>query len=147
MTEANRQQTDTASDVRWIQEDLGHYFARTEKAPFKEVLDDMRESKIDMGMEDVRGRLQDNHSYLATEGAKQWSGKLTEWAKKLEGELKKDQQGGDGDGSPNPEDEDFEFMLRVMKMVQQQQDLRSRTRALEQFRRSTQPNPQPAPNP
>jgi hypothetical protein len=149
LKETSRQQTDTASDVRWIQEDLGHYFARTEKAPFKEVFDDMRESKIDMGLEEVRGRLQDNHSYLATEGAKQWSAKLTEWAKKLEGEMKKDQQGGGGDGAPSPEDEDFEFMLRVMKMVQQQQDLRARTRALEQLRRSTQPapNPNPAPNP
>jgi hypothetical protein len=143
LKEAMGQQANTAADVRWIQEDLGHYYARTEKAPFKEVFDDMRESKIDMGLDEVRGRLQDNHSYQATEGAKQWSAKLTEWAKKLEGELQKDQQGGGGDGGSSPEDEDFEFMLRVMKMVQQQQDLRARTRALEQLRRSTQPAPAP----
>ena len=104
----------------------------------------MRESKIDMGLDDVRSRLRDNHSYLATEGAKQWSAKLTEWAKKLEGEMKNDPEGGGGGdgGASSPEDEDFEFMLRVMKMIQQQQDLRARTRALEQFRRT----PRPAPN-
>jgi len=148
LKEANRQQTDTAADVRWIQEDLGHYFARTEKEAFKQIFDEMRESKIDIGLEDVRTRLRDNHAYVATEGAKQWGGKLSEWAKKLEGEMKKDGQGGGGDGGgANPEDEDFEFMLRVMKMIQQQQDLRARTRALEQFRRSTQPaaNPISAP--
>ncbi|MEI6654967.1 MAG: hypothetical protein WCP45_09380 [Verrucomicrobiota bacterium] len=144
LKEANRQQTDTASDVRWIQEDLGHYFARTEKDAFKQIFDAMRESKIDMGLDDVRSRLRDNHSYLATEGAKQWSAKLTEWAKKLEGEMKNDPEGGGGGdgGASSPEDEDLEFMLRVMKMIQQQQDLRARTRALEQFRRT----PRPAPN-
>lgn len=148
LKEAGRQQTDTAADVHWIQEDLGHYFARTEKDAFKQIFDEMRDSKIDMGLEDVRSRLRDNHSYLATEGAKQWSAKLSEWAKKLEGEMKNDQQGGGGDGGgANPEDEDFEFMLRVMKMIQQQQDLRARTRALEQFRRSTQPAPAPTPAP
>ena len=144
LKEASRQQTDTASDVRWIQEDLGHYFARTEKEPFKQIFDEMRESKIDMGLEDVRNRLRDIQAYLATEGAKQWGGKLSEWAKKLEGEMKKDQQGGGGDGGgANPEDDDFEFMLRVMKMIQSEQDLRARTRALEQFRRSIQPAPKP----
>ncbi len=143
--EANRQQTDTAGDVRWIQEDLGHYFARTEKDVFKQIFDEMRESKIDVGMEDVRNRLRDNHAYFATEGAKQWAGKLSEWAKKLEGEMKKDQQGGGGDGGgASPEDDDFEFMLRVMKMIQSEQDLRARTRALEQFHRALPPVPKPA---
>lgn len=144
---ANKQQAETASDVRWIQEDLGHYFARTEKAPFKEVFDEMREARIDMGLEEVRTLLQDNHSYLATEGTKKWSAKLTEWAKKLKDEMDKNDQGGGGDGGGgSPEDEDFEFMLRVMKMVQQQQDLRAQTRALEQLRRSVPPPPGAAPN-
>ncbi len=143
LKEVSLQQTDTASDVRWIHEDLGHYFARTNKPPFKEVYDEMRESKIDTGLEEVGGRLKSNHAYLATEGAKQWAAKLTAWAQKLEDELKKDQQGGGDGGGPSAEDEDFEFMLRVMKMVQQQQDLRARTRALEQLRRTTRPSPNP----
>jgi len=144
LKDANRQQTDTSGDLRWLQEDLGHYVARTDKEAFKQIFDEMRESKIDMGLEDVRNRLRDNHSYLATEGAKQWAAQLTEWAKKLEGEIKKDQQGGGGGGGGDgSEDDDFEFMLRVMKMVQQQQDLRARTRALEQFHRSLPPAPKP----
>ena len=144
LKEASRQQTDTAGDVRWIQEDLGHYFARTEKEAFKQIFEEMRESKIDMGLEDVRNRLRDTQACLATEGAKQWGGKLSDWAKKLEGEMKKDQQGGGGEGGgADPEDDDFEFMLRVMKMIQTEQDLRARTRALEQFRRSFQPKPKP----
>lgn len=140
LTDSARQQSDTASDVRWIQDDLSHYFTRTEKDTFKQILDEMRESKIDIKLEDIRRLLQENQPSTASDLAALWAARLTEWAKKLEGEMKKDQQGGsEGEGNgPNPEDEDFEFMLRVMKMIQKQQDIRSQTRALEQFLRSNQ---------
>lgn len=136
------QQANTASDVRWIQEDLGHYFTRTNKEPFREVMEEMRASKIDLALEDVRGRITENHGFTATESVKEWAGRLQGWAKKLEGGL--DQQGGGAGGeggASNNEDEDFEFMLRVMRMVQQEQDIRARTRALEQIRRSYEPQP------
>lgn len=135
LVELTAQQTLTASDIRWIQEDLGHYHARTGGETFKEILDEMQESRIDTGLEDVRAKLALNHSFTATEAATKWAKKLQEWAAKLEGEMDENGAGG-GDGSgPSPEDEDFEFMLRVMKMVQQQQDLRARTRVLEQLKR------------
>lgn len=138
LKENTRQQTDIATDVRWLQEDLGHYFARTQKEPFKVVYDEMREAKIDTGLDNIRTALSTNYTGQAAEQSKMWADKLTEWAKKIEGEKDKDDGSGDGggDGSPPPEDEDFEFMLRVMKMVQQEQDLRSRTRVLEQLRRN-----------
>jgi hypothetical protein len=138
LNDNTRQQTDTASDVRWIQEDLGHYFVRTKTESFKTILDAMRDSGIDLGLEEVRTLLASNHSYQAAEAARKWADQLTEWAKKLEGDKDQDNGagGGDGGGGPSPEDEDFEFMLRVMKMIQQEQDLRSRTRVLEQFRRT-----------
>lgn len=137
-----RQQTETAADVRWIQEDLGHYFVRTKTASFKAILDAMQESQIDTGLEEVRSRLTRNHSYQAAEEAKKWADKLTEWAKMLEGDKDDDGGGGGGGGGgkPKPEDEDFEFMLRVMRMIQQEQDLRSRTRTLEQLRRDVGSN-------
>ncbi len=137
------QQSNTAADVRWIQEDLASYFARTSTETFRDILNEMRESHIDVGLDNVRNLLTANHSFKATESSKKWADMLDAWAKKLEGE--KDENGngnGDGDGSsPNPEDEDFEFMLRVMKMVQQEQDLRSQTRVLEQQRRSNEKQP------
>lgn len=137
LSDTTGQQMQTAADVRWIQEDLGHYHARTGEETFKDILGQMRESKIDLGLEEVRGKLQQNHSFEATEGAKKWAGKLSEWAKVLGDEL--DKSGGGGGGgegqSASPEDEDFEFMLRVMKMIQTEQDLRARTRVLEQLKR------------
>ena len=143
LNEASGQQANTASDVRWLQEDLANFFARTQTEPFKQILDEMKASQIDIGLEEVRSLLGSNHSFIATENSKKWADKLTEWAKKLEGDKDKDAAGGGGgDGAPSPEDEDFEFMLRVMKLVQQEQDLRAQTRALEQLRRTNNP---PAP--
>jgi hypothetical protein len=142
LNEAAGQQANTASDVRWIQEDLGHYFARTKTDSFKEILDQMKSSRIDIELEEIRSLLSANKSYTATEGAKKWAGKLTEWAKKLEGDKDKEGSGEGGEGGgQSPEDEDFEFMLRVMKLIQQEQDLRAQTRALEQLQRGLPPNP------
>lgn len=144
LTETTRQQAITAADVRWIQEDLGHYFARTQEKTFKEILDKMRDSKIDTGLEDVRGKLLQNHTYLATEEAKVWASRLSKWAAILGNEMDTSGGGdGGGGGAPNSEDEDFEFMLRVMKMIQQEQDLRARTRVLEQLKRDTGATAQP----
>ncbi len=135
LAETASQQMQTAADVRWIQEDLGHYFARTNDKAFQEVREKMRESNIDLGLEDVRSKLRENHSFQATEGASEWAEKLGEWAKFLGEELENSAGGGGGGGGQSPEDEDFEFMLRVMKMIQTEQDLRSRTRVLEQLKR------------
>ena len=147
LTDATRQQANTASDVRWLQEDLGSYFARTKTDSFKLILEEMKSSQIDIGLEEIRNLLSSNHSFTATEGSKKWADKLAEWAKKLEGEKDKDGGGGGGGGGQNPEDEDFEFMLRVMKLVQTEQDLRSQTRALEQLRRSNEARPLTSPAP
>ena len=136
LNEATTQQSNTASDVRWLQEDLASYFVRTKSESFKQILDEMKSSQIDIGLEEVRTLLGTNHSYTATENSKKWAAKLSEWAAKLEGDKDKDGGGGGGGGGQSPEDEDFEFMLRVMKLVQQEQDLRSQTRALEQLRRN-----------
>lgn len=139
LNESIKQQAKTASDVRWLQEDLGNYFARTKTDSFKQILDEMKASQIDSGLEEIRSVLSSNHSFIATEQSKKWADKLTEWAKKLEGEKEKGGGGGGGGSGQSPEDEDFEFMLRVMKLVQQEQDLRAQTRALEQLRRGNPP--------
>lgn len=135
LSDTSRQQMLTAADVRWIQEDLGHYHARTGDAMFKSIMEKMRDSKIDIGLEDVRAKLQLHHSHMANEKAVFWAKKLAEWAAILGDEMNKAGGGGGGGGGQSPEDEDFEFMLRVMKMIQQQQDLRARTRVLEQLKR------------
>ena len=137
INETAGQQSTTASDVRWIQEDLASYFARTSDASFREIYDAMRESGINVGLEDVRSKLLENHAYIAAEDSRKWADALAEWAAMLEGAIADQAAGGGGDGGgPSPEDEDFEFMLRVMQMIQKQQDVRGRTRALEQYKRS-----------
>ncbi len=146
LNENTAQQIQTAGDVRWIQEDLAHFHARTNDESFKAILEEMRDSGIDSGLDQVRQRLAVNHSFEAAEAARKWGDQLNEWASKLDGKHDDANGGGGGGGAPNPEDEDFEFMLRVMKLIQQEQDLRARTRALEQFRRDAAAD-QAVPNP
>lgn len=137
LTEAGQQQSNTGSDVRWIQEDLTHYFARTKQETFNVILTEMKDSQIDVGLEEIRGSFGTNQSSMGSDKNEEWAKKLMAWAAKLEEENKKNgMSGGGGGGDRSPEDEDFEFMLRVMKMIQQEQDLRARTRALEQLKRS-----------
>ena len=141
--ELSIQQRRTASDVRWIQEDLGHFYARTQKEIHKELLTKMQESHIDTALDDNRERIARNESYRSIAYCRKWADQLREWAGKLEGP-KEDTggEGGDGDGEGG-EDSDFEFMLKVMQMIQKEQDIRARTRALEQLRRSINQADQP----
>ncbi|WP_411844610.1 hypothetical protein AAFN60_11120 [Roseibacillus persicicus] len=136
------QQKRTASDVRWIREDLGHFYSRTEKEIHKELLEKMEASKIDEGLEFNRERLARNLTFRSIVFSKKWAEQLREWAKLLEGEQENGEGGGGGDGGGGSmEDQDFEFMLKVMRMIQSEQDIRARTRAIEQLRRSSQPKP------
>lgn len=138
LSDASRQQANTGSDVRWIQEDLVHYFARTKAETFQGIVEEMKNSQIDVALEEIRTQFSMNHSSFGSDKNGDWAQKLYEWAAKLEEANKQEQMagGGGGGGESSPEDEDFEFMLRVMKMIQQEQDLRSRTRALEQLKRT-----------
>ena len=136
--ELTMQQRRTASDVRWIQEDLGHFYARTQKEEHKKLLEEMRDSNIDSHLDETREKIAANRTFMAIIAAKKWAAKLREWADILD--PPKDPNGG-GEGQPggNPEgldDNDFEFMLKVMKIIQTEQDIRARTRALEQLRRT-----------
>lgn len=137
------QQRRTASDVRWIQEDLGNFYTRTEKEVHKTLLDAMVAENVNQGLERNRERLSKNLSFRSIVFSSQWAEQLREWAKLLEGE--KDDEGGGGGGGEggggSMEDQDFEFMLRVMKLIQAEQDVRSRTRAIEQLRRSAEADP------
>ncbi|MEJ6780730.1 MAG: hypothetical protein QNK86_14780 [Akkermansiaceae bacterium] len=143
------QQRQTAADVRWIQEDLAHYFARTQKDEHKKLVDDMRASHIDEALEELASRVSSNVSFTSITESKQWAAQLKKWAKQLEGQKKKDGGGGGGGGGGgSPEDQDFEFMLKVMRMIQKEQDIRARTRSLEDLRRTITPDaPIPTPTP
>lgn len=141
--ELDLQQKRTTGDIRWIQEDLGHFHARTQKDIHKELIDDMKDYNIDTMLETLRQEIGKNQSFTSAVRSKQLAEKLREWAKKLEGDKDGGGGGGEGDGGGSQEEKDFEFMLKVMRMVQTEQDIRSRTRSLEQMLRSLNLRKQP----
>ena len=137
--ELSMQQRRTASDVHWIHEDLGHFYARTEKEEHKQIMIEMRESNIDSHLEAVREKIVANRTFMAVASAKKWAAQLKAWADILDPPQDPAGAGGGGGGEgqePSLDDNDFEFMLKVMKMIQAEQDIRARTRALEQLRRT-----------
>ncbi len=136
--ELSMQQRRTASDVRWIHEDLGHFYARTQKEEHKQIMEEMRASNIDSYLDAIREKITANRTFMAISSAKKWAAKLRAWADILD-PPQEDNNGGGGSGGgqdPGLDDNDFEFMLKVMKMIQTEQDIRARTRALEQLRRT-----------
>ncbi|MBT8044083.1 MAG: hypothetical protein KJO79_03950, partial [Verrucomicrobiae bacterium] len=141
--ESYDQQRQTAADVRWIQEDLAHYYARTQKPEHKKLVDAMRSSQIDEALEELATRVSSNISFASIAESKRWAEQLRKWAKELEGQKKKNGGGGGGGGGQSQEDKDFEFMLKVMRMIQTEQDIRARTRSLEDLRRALQPKEAP----
>ena len=134
--ELSGQQRSVTNDVRWIQEDLERFYARTQKPIHKEIYENMATSLIDEKLERLREKIQMNHTFTSRMLAKNWADRLMDWAEKLEGP--KPEGGGDGGdgGGGGGEEKDFEFMLKVMRMVQAEQDIRGRTRSLEQMLRS-----------
>ncbi|SHJ81970.1 hypothetical protein SAMN02745181_2709 [Rubritalea squalenifaciens DSM 18772] len=142
------QQDQTNSDVRWIQEDLGHFYSRTQKEVHKKLLDSMRESAIDDRMDILKNDIKKAQANLSMNQAKDMAEQLRKWAKELENANDQGGGGGGGGGQSNNEDQDFEFMLKVMKMIQKEQDIRARTRSLEQLKRALENNPTvPSPTP
>jgi len=139
------QQRQTAADVRWIQEDLGHYYARTQKEEHKKIVDAMRASRIDEALELLSTHVSSNISFTSITESKKWAAQLKKWAAILDGK-KPGSGGGGGGGGGSQEEQDFEFMLKIMRMIQKEQDIRGRTRALEDLHRSFNPNTAKTPN-
>ncbi|MGC6581912.1 MAG: hypothetical protein ACON4K_06260 [Akkermansiaceae bacterium] len=132
------QQKSTTTDIRWIQEDLGRFYTRTQKEIHKELFEEMKESDIDLKLEALQRRLEAHQTFLSAIDAQKWGRQLSEWAKKLEGDKSGGGGGGGGGEGGSPAEKDFEFMLKVMRMVQKEQDIRARTRSLEQLMRSVE---------
>ncbi|MGJ8677750.1 MAG: hypothetical protein ACSHX0_09555 [Akkermansiaceae bacterium] len=137
----HQQQKKTAADIRWIQEDLSHYYQRTQDEKHLKLAEQISSSGIDEALQLLTQQVAQNKSVTSIQTSKKWSAQLAEWAKELEGE--KDGGGGGGDGGGGSQgNDDFEFMLKVMRMIQQEQDIRERTRALEDLQRTLQLDPE-----
>lgn len=134
-----RQHELTAGDIRWLREDLSHFYLRNNEQVYQQIAKEMGENEMDKHLEEMLQRLEANHAAWSIDQTRALSAKLNKWAKMLSDSAKKPGGGGGGGGGGGDDqgmsESDFEFMLRVMRMIQQQQDLRARTRALEQLKR------------
>lgn len=78
-------QSDTARDVRLIQEDLSAYFDRTRRESFKAVRDEMKETEVVRNFKGMTELLNSNHGGDTIAQAEFWSDRLDRWAEMLVG--------------------------------------------------------------
>ena len=75
-----------ASDrVYVIREDLAAYYQRVREQKFKEVLDEMLESHVVSGLQDLAESVQGNHPGRSLAAAEFWADNLDRWAEQLVG--------------------------------------------------------------
>lgn len=126
-------------DVRWIQEDLGHFFSRTQQQKHKDLFDKMQTSGIDSAMAALLRNIEQNHNNISINQAKRNASTLLEWARELQNAAPQNDAGGGGGGNSDTEEDDVEFMIRVMELIQKEQNIRAKNRSLEQKRRLLAP--------
>ncbi|MEM6911615.1 MAG: hypothetical protein AAF555_08515 [Verrucomicrobiota bacterium] len=135
MGELDESQLKNREEVRYIQEDLGHFFRRTSQEKYETLQQAMDDSEIVDGLDDVRRLLLRNNSFLSLASSREWAALLREWADTLDPNSGQNAGGGGGAGGGGMSEdmeEQFELMLRLMRLVRQQEDLRGRTRAIEE---------------
>lgn len=117
-----------------VQTDLEAYYHRKQQAPYKRVLDQMREmavvAEIREGAEQVKAPLNGRSIVMA----EFWADTLDRWAEELV--AAGDGPGGPGGGQSGEESASLppEIVLEVMKVLADQMSLREETRELEQGR-------------
>lgn len=78
-------QSDTATDVRLIQEDLSAYFERTKQTKFKTVRDEMRDTRVVSSFKQMSVAARENLSGETIAQAEYWSDQLDRWAEIIVG--------------------------------------------------------------
>jgi hypothetical protein len=124
-------QSDTARDVRLIQEDLAAYFERTRQDKFKQVHDEMKSSEVVSKFKSMSTALIANHSGDTIAQAEYWSDQLDRWAELLVGPGCANcgpGPGGKGDSLPPA------IVLEVLRILKGEIELRDATRVAEQTR-------------
>ena len=125
------QQSDTARDVRLIQEDLKAYFDRTKQEKFQQVHLEMKETEVVKHFKSMGKALTDNQSGDTIAQAEYWSDQLDRWAEMLVGPGCANNgpcPGGKGDSLPPS------IVLEVLRILKGEVDLREETRVAEQTR-------------
>ena len=118
-----------SQQVRTIETDLEAYYDRRKEEKFLRILEEMEEYEVVSKLNDLSGRVRDNHSGDSIARAEFWGDTLDRWAEELVSASKCGQcKGCKGDSLPPS------IVLEVMRILEGEMDLREETRSLEQVR-------------
>ncbi|HUF61624.1 MAG TPA: hypothetical protein VMN36_06080 [Verrucomicrobiales bacterium] len=124
------QQKATGQEAGWIQEDLGHFYARTGKAKYQEVHQAMREAKVMEEMTGLTAQIRQNQAGRSIADTRLWAERFNAWADMLTPE----DDGGGGGGGEGGGQPNYELLLAIMRIVQKEMDIRNQTRSLDATR-------------
>lgn len=128
--EAKRVARSQSALVKIIQSDLEAYAQRKPDQHFKNVISEMKKSRIVKSLEDVGDRAVTNLSGNAIHGAEFWADTLDRWAEEMvkAGKCSNCSSCKGGDSLPP------EIVLKVMQALRDEMNLRDETRELENAR-------------
>lgn len=127
--EANRQAKSSSATVKVIQADLEAYAQRKPDQYFKNVLGEMKQTRVIKALEGVGDRAAGNLSGNAIHGAEFWADTLDRWAEEMVKAGKCSNCSCKGGDSLPPE-----IVLKVMQALRDEMKLRDETRELENAR-------------
>ncbi|HEY1171713.1 MAG TPA: hypothetical protein VGH19_10105 [Verrucomicrobiae bacterium] len=134
-------QAKAKKDAQTVQDEMGRFFERTQKAVYGEVSKDMKDQETIPQLDKLRQTMLANVSMQSLQNLGIWTKQFNDWADKLE--PKKDSKsdgGGEGQGSgQTPQDNLIKLLMSFLRMREAQYGLIDRTKLLEQ-RKDTDPH-------
>jgi len=124
-------QNETATQSKEIQEEIGRFYERTQKEPYGEVSEDMKEKQTEEGLVSSRELIMKNITMEAADQVAVWAKQFEDWAKHLEPE-QDSEGGGGGEGGGEGEQQDFtEQLMALLRTRESELNLRMQTKLLQ----------------
>jgi len=125
-------QNETAAQSKELQEEIGRFFERTQKEPYGEVSEEMKEKQTEEGLISSRELILKNITMEAADQVAAWAKQFEDWAKHLEPEQDSEGGGGGEGGGGEGEQQDFtEQLMALLRTREGELNLRMQTKLLE----------------
>ncbi|MCD6049796.1 MAG: hypothetical protein K0Q55_1199 [Verrucomicrobia bacterium] len=132
-------QAKARKDAETVQDEMGRFFERTQKAIYGEVSKDMKDAETVPQLDKLRHTMLANVSLQSLQNLGAWTKRFNDWADKLEpkSDSKSGEGQGQGEGKP-PQDDNIKLLMSFLRMRAAEHNLIDRTKLLEQ-RKSVDP--------
>jgi hypothetical protein len=128
------QQEGTQRQVKYIRDDLGAFARRARQSKYREVHEEMEETRVVDELDKLAGLIGENRGAQSIGSSARWAEQLELWADKLD----KRPSSGSGSGGEGGEmsAEKMELLMKLMRIRQEEQGIRETTHSLEEHKKA-----------